>query len=344
MRKEVLDAAKVFEIEAKAILALKAQLDSTEVADGFSRAIDLLAGCRGKVVVAGMGKSGLIGRKIASTLSSTGTSAVFLHPAESSHGDLGVIGENDVVLAISYGGETPELEDLLRHIARKNLPLIAITGKRESTLGKAGTICLSVAVSEEACPMGLAPTASSTATLAMGDALAVATLNRKGFRPEDYAQLHPGGKLGRRLLTRVEDVMHTGDALPLVGLDTPMREVLAVMTQKEVRGVAGVLDEKGGLVGVVTDGDVRRRLEKSVNPLDEKARDVMSKAPKTVDASELAERALFMMEQFRIQTLFVVKNEIGESKLGQKVEVSRALSTRPVGLLHLQDLLQAKLR
>ena len=179
--------------------------------------------------------------------------------------------------------------------------------------------------------MGLAPTASTTATLAMGDALAVATLQRKGFQREQYAELHPGGTLGRKLPTRVSDVMHTGDALPLVSIGTPMREVLSAMTQKEVRGVAGVLDEKNQLVGVVTDGDLRRRLEKSLNPLDDKAADLMSRAPKTVDAGELAERALFMMEQFKIQTLFVTNRESSEP-------------SRPVGLLHLQDLLQAKLR
>ncbi len=339
MTKEVSDASRVFEIEANALLALRSRLENQAAAAALTRAVDLMASCLGKVVIAGMGKSGLVGRKIAATLSSTGTSSFFLHPAEGSHGDLGVIGAQDVVVGISYGGETPELESLLRYVARKNLPLIAITGNPLSTLGKAGTVCLDVSVAEEACPMGLAPTASTTATLAMGDALAVATLNRKGFRAEDFAELHPGGKLGRRLLTRVADVMHTGDALPLVGLETPMREVLAAMTQKEVRGVAGVLDEQGQLVGIVTDGDLRRRLEKSLNPLEEKARDLMSRAPKTVDSSELAERALFMMEQFRIQTLFVMSREAG----GASEAGGRAIG-RPVGLLHLQDLLQAKLR
>ena len=334
MTREVSDASRVFEIEANALLALRSRLENHAAAEALTRAVDLMASCQGKVVIAGMGKSGLVGRKIAATLSSTGTPSVFLHPAEGSHGDLGVIGSQDVVVGISYGGETPELESLLRYVARKNLPLIAITGNPMSTLGKAGTICLDVSVAEEACPMRLAPTASTTATLAMGDALAVATLDRRGFRAEDFAELHPGGKLGRRLLTRVADVMHTGDALPLVSLDTPMREVLSAMTQKEVRGVAGVLDEQGQLVGIVTDGDLRRRLEKSLNPLEEKARDLMSRAPKTVDASELAERALFMMEQFRIQTLFVMNRDLGVS----------GRSGRPVGLLHLQDLLQAKLR
>ncbi len=320
------EARRVFEIEARAVLALRDRIHPT-----FTQAVELITQCRGKIVVTGMGKSGLVGRKIAATLSSTGAPSVFLHPAEGLHGDLGVIGTGDVVLAISYGGEQPELEALLRYCSRKGVPLIAITGKVNSTLGRAGTATLDVHVDEEACPMGLAPTASTTATLAMGDALAVAALQRRGFKSEDFAELHPGGSLGRRLLTRVADVMHAGEALPLVKADTPMREVISVMTQKEVRGVAGVVDEQGHLVGVVTDGDLRRRLEKSQNPLDDRARDLMSRAPKTVDCSELAEKALFMMEQFKIQTLFVVQRDSADPH-------------QPVGLLHLQDLLASKLR
>lgn len=331
LSKDLLEATRVLDVEIRGLEKMRARLTTEPHASGFSRAIDLIAGCRGKLVVAGMGKSGLIGRKIAATFASTGTPSFFLHPAESSHGDMGVIGTEDVVMAISYGGETPELESLLRYVARKNITLISMTGKTGSTLGKAGAVVLDVSITEEACPMGLAPTSSTTATLAMGDALAVATMLRKDFQREQYAELHPGGTLGRKLLTRVRDVMHTGDALPLVSIGTPMREVLSAMTHKEVRGIAGVLDEKSQLVGVVTDGDIRRRLDKSLNPLDDKAGDLMSRAPKTVDASELAERALFMMEQFKIQTLFVVNRESAEP-------------SRPVGLLHLQDLLQAKLR
>ena len=331
LEKDLSEASRVLEIEIRGLEKMKARLAEPAQGESFSKAVSLIAGCRGKLVIAGMGKSGLIGRKIASTFASTGTPSFFLHPAESSHGDMGVIGEGDVVMAISYGGETPELEALLRYVARKNITLISVTGKMVSTLGKAGAVVLDVSVSEEACSIGLAPTASTTATLVMGDALAVAVMRRKDFQREQYAELHPGGTLGRKLLTRVSDVMHTGEALPLVSLDTPMREVLSAMTQKEVRGIAGVLDEKKQLVGVVTDGDLRRRLDKSLNPLDDKAGDLMSRAPKTVDASELAERALFMMEQFKIQTLFVVNRESSEP-------------VRPVGLLHLQDLLQAKLR
>lgn len=328
---DVIEATRVLDVEIRGLEKMKQRLASEPMSSSFTRAVDLIASCSGKLVVAGMGKSGLIGRKIASTFASTGTPSFFLHPAESSHGDMGVIGTGDVVLAISYGGETPELEALLRYVARKDIPLISVTGKATSTLGKAGVVMLDVSVSEEACPMGLAPTASTTTTLVMGDALAVATLQRKGFSREQYAELHPGGTLGRKLLTRVSDVMHTGEALPLVSTDTPMRDVLSVMTQKEVRGIAGVLDESKKLVGVVTDGDLRRRLDKSLNPLQDKASDLMSRAPKTVDAGELAERALFMMEQFKIQTLFVVNRASDEP-------------SRPVGLLHLQDLLHAKLR
>lgn len=333
------DAVGVLEIEAQGLQFIKAKLlNDLKMRESFSKAVELLVRCQGKVIVAGMGKSGQVGRKIASTLASTGTPAMFLHPAESSHGDLGVISSQDVILALSYGGETPELGDLLKYVARKDLALIALTGKPDSTLGRAGRVCLDAGVQTEACPMGLAPTASSTATLALGDALAVAVLNQKGFKREDYAELHPGGSLGRRLLTRVEDVMHAGEAVPLVDLNAPMRSVISTMTQKEVRGVAGVIDQKGSgeLKGIITDGDIRRRLEKGEDLLNLIASQVMSKNPKTVDASELAEKALFTMEQFRIQTLFVVKkSENQPDSTGVYL---------PVGVLHLQDLLKAGLR
>ncbi|HVK60068.1 MAG TPA: KpsF/GutQ family sugar-phosphate isomerase [Bdellovibrionales bacterium] len=325
MVRDLEEASRVLEIEARAIDSLRARLG-----DAFIKAVDLLHACEGKVVITGMGKSGHVGRKIASTMSSTGMPAIFMHPAESSHGDLGVVSAKDVLIAISYGGETPELQDVLKFAARKGIPLIAMTGKAGSTLARTGTVFLDVGVEAEACPLGLAPTASSTATLALGDALAMCLLKRKGFKEEDFAEFHPGGSLGRRLLTRVADVMHTGDGFPMVTPETGMREVLALMTKKEVRGVAGVADSSGALVGVITDGDLRRSLDKSQNPLNERATDVMSKNPKTVDAEELAEKALFMMEQFSIQTLFVVRRSEHPA--------------RPVGLLHLQDLLKAKLR
>jgi arabinose-5-phosphate isomerase len=326
MTRDLEEAGRVLDIEAKAIQSLKLRLG-----ESFVKAVDLLFRCEGKVVLTGMGKSGQIGRKIASTMTSTGTPAVFLHPAEGSHGDLGVVGPKDVFIAISYGGETPELRDVLGYAARKGIPLIALTGNIESSLARAAEVVLDIKVEEEACPLRLAPTASSTVTLALGDALSVCLMKRRGFKEEDFAEFHPGGSLGRRLLTRVEDVMHSGEGLPLVKVDMNMRDVLGLMTRKEVRGVAGVVDDKGDLIGIITDGDIRRRLEKSHNPLEDRIIDLMSKSPKTVDASELAEKALFMMEQFAIQTLFVIR----------RTSIS---PHRPVGVLHLQDLLKAKIR
>lgn len=320
------EAGRVLDIESRAILALKARLS-----DAFVRALDCLQACQGKVVVTGMGKSGHVGRKIASTLASTGTPAVFLHPAESSHGDLGMLSPSDVIIAISYGGETPELKDILHFAVRKGISVIGCTGQIKSSLAQSSTVVLDISVDEEACPLKLAPTSSSTATLALGDALAMCLLRRRGFKEEDFAEFHPGGSLGRRLLTRVEDVMHSGDGFPIVRPETSMRDVIALMTKKEVRGVAGVVDSEGNLAGVVTDGDLRRCLERSGNPLEATVLETMSKSPKTVDASELAEKALFVMEQFSIQNLFVVRRSSDQPK-------------KPIGLLHLQDLLKAKLR
>jgi arabinose-5-phosphate isomerase len=317
---------QVLEIDANAILALKGRLDSS-----FVTAVEVIKNCNGKLIITGMGKSGQIARKMASTFSSTGTPAVFLHPAESAHGDLGIIVDGDVIIALSYGGESPELLPILAFAVRKDIPVIAITGNTGSTLAKSAKAVLNVSVSAEACPLNLAPTASSTATLAMGDAMAMAVLNEKGFSPEEFAEFHPGGSLGYRLLTRVRDVMHTGDALPLVQLDTPVREVLSIMTHKNVRGASGVLNSAGDLVGVVTDGDIRRRLEKSPDPLTGAAKDLMTTNPRTIDANELAEKALFLMEQFRIQMVFVF------DKLS-------AHPQRPVGILHIQDLLGSKIR
>lgn len=326
MHKDIEEAGRVLDIEAAAIKDLKARLDNS-----FVDAIELIFKAPGKIIVTGIGKSGQVGRKISSTLSSTGTPSIFLHPAESSHGDLGVVTEGDLIIAISYGGETPELQDIAKYAVRKSIPMILLTGNKSSILAKAATVVLDVGVKEEACPLKLAPTASSTVTLALGDALAMTLLKRRGFKQEDFAEFHPGGSLGRRLLTRVQDVMHSGEALALVKESAAMRDVLALMTQKEVRGIAGVLDEAGMLIGAITDGDIRRRLEKSHNPLADIAKDLMSKNPKTVEAGELAEKALFMMEQFRIQNLFVINRD----KDG---------STKVLGILHLQDLLHAKLR
>lgn len=323
---EIEEARRVLRVEAEALLQL-----SESVGEGFAEAVQMLYDCKGKVIVTGIGKSGLIGRKLASTLSSTGTPSLFLHPAESSHGDLGVIGNGDVVIGISYGGESPEMAAVLAYIARKNIPLLALTGKPESQLGKAASVVLNIAVQEEACPLGLAPTTSTTATLAMGDALAVALLRKRGFRQEDFAEFHPGGSLGRRLLVRVKDVMHTGDSLPLVRPEDNLGALLSVMTSRETRGVAGVIDAEDKLVGIITDGDIRRRIQKGDLDFKDAASVLMSKNPKTIDCNELAQKALFLMEQFRINLLFAV-------------DKTSANPMKPVGVLHVQDLLSAKIR
>lgn len=319
------EAKRVLAIEAQAVAALGPRID-----DKFIEAVDIIFGCRGKVVTTGIGKSGIIARKLASTFSSTGTPAIFLHPAESSHGDLGVVGTDDVIVVFSYRGEADELNAILNYAARKGLKVIAFTGSHDSRLGRSSQIILDCSISTEACPLNLAPTASTTAALAMSDALAMAVLLKRGFKTEDFAEYHPGGALGRKLL-RVRDVMHSGDSLPLVKFDTPMLQVVSVMTAKEVRGTAGVLNEAGDLTGVITDGDLRRRLEKSQNPLEGTAKDIMTLNPKTIDAEEMAEKALFIMEEFRIQMLFVVDSQSSNPR-------------QPVGLIHLQDLLKNKVR
>lgn len=317
-------AKKVFEVEAQAILALK-----DRVGDSFQKAVELIVACKGKVVITGIGKSGHIARKIAATMSSTGTPAVFLHPAESSHGDLGIIMKEDLVIAISYGGETPELSAVITYVTRKDIPLIAMTGNSASDLAQRALATLDVKVSREACPLGLAPTASSTATLAMGDALAMAVLEEKGFRTEDFAENHPGGGLGFKL-SKIKDVMHTGKSMPVLQMETQLKQVLSVMSQGEVRGAAGIIDAAGDLIGIITDGDIRRRLE-NADHIEGTAGDLMMKNPRTIDANEIAEKALFMMEQFRINLLFVTDKLSSQPK-------------KPVGIIHIQDLLRAKVR
>ncbi len=326
MSADVEEGRRVLRVEAQSILDIAEKLNG-----GFSAAVEMVMACTGKVIVTGMGKSGQIARKMASTLSSTGTPALYLHPAESSHGDMGVIAKGDLVLAFSYGGESHELVPMLSYLARKGIPLIAFTAKNESSLAKAGAVVLDIAVKEEACPLGLAPTSSSTASLALADALAMTVLKRRGFRKEDFAEFHPGGALGRKLTIRVKDVMHSGDALPIVVLGDEMKTVISMMTSKNVRGVAGVVDDKSCLIGIITDGDIRRRLEKSSNPLNEKAGDVMSKNPKTIDCNELAEKAAFLMQQFKIDRLFAIDRQ-------------SANPNKPVGLIHFQDLLDAGVR
>jgi arabinose-5-phosphate isomerase len=320
---ELEEARRVLRLEAQAILDIAERLDQN-----FKAAVDLILSCKGKVIVTGIGKSGHIARKIASTLSSTGTPSLFLHPAESSHGDLGVISNSDVIIAMSSSGETEELVPILNFVSRRNIPLLAMTGKATSSLAKAG-LFLDISVKEEACSLSLAPTSSSTAMLALGDALAMAVMKVRGFGREDFAEFHPAGTLGRRLFLRVRDLMHAGSSF-YVGRRDDMAKVLTVMTSADIRGVAGVVDESGSLCGLITDGDIRRRLEKNKNPLTDVAEEIMSKSPKTIDASEMAEKALFVMEQFQIQSLFVVDKAVSAQK--------------PVGLIHIQDLIRAKLR
>lgn len=292
-------ARKVLRTESDAILSLVDRLDG-----GFTGAVQLLYECRGRVILTGMGKSGIICRKIAATLSSTGTPAFFLHPAEAIHGDLGVIQANDVVVALSYSGETEELVRVLETIRRLGARLIAITADPRSTLGQAADVTINCSVAEEACPLNLVPTASTTAALALGDALAMALLVRKGFREEDFASLHPGGKLGKRLM-RVEHLMHTGSELPLVPRTTPMRDVIYEMSRKGL-GMACVVDAEGRLAGIITDGDLRRHMAAVPDILDRSAGDVMTKGPVTIDRSMLAVQALSLMEQRKITSLPVI--------------------------------------
>lgn len=306
-------ARKVLRTEAAAILALVDRLDHR-----FAGAVALIAGCRGRVIVTGMGKSGIIARKIAATFSSTGTPAFFLHPAEAVHGDLGAVQGDDVVIALSHTGETGELLRLLETIRRIGAKLIAMTGSPGSTLGRAADVVLDCGVDEEACPLNLAPTASTTAALAMGDALAMTLLVEKGFREEDFASLHPGGGIGKRLM-RVEALMHTGVQAPVVRPTTRMGAVAAEISSKGL-GMACVVEENGRLAGIITDGDLRRHLNVP-NLLDQPASSVMTAHPRTVDRTLLAVEALAMMEQRKITSLVVVDAD-----------------RRMEGVLHLHDL------
>jgi arabinose-5-phosphate isomerase len=316
------EARRVIRIEADALLSLADSLNGE-----FERAVELILSCRGRVVVTGMGKSGLIGQKIASTMASTGTPAFFLHPAEGIHGDLGMIMSGDVVLALSNSGETEEVVRILPVIKRLGAHLVSMSGNPSSTLAKAGDVFLDISVKEEACPLGLAPTASTTATLALGDALAVALLVKRGFKAEDFALFHPGGALGKKLILKVEDLMHSGDGVPLVGSATTMREAIFVITEKRL-GVTGVTDETGKLLGVITDGDLRRALEKGRDILNLSAGELMTGTPKRITRSELAAAALNRMEEFSITSLFVFDDDKSDG---------------PVGVVHLHDLLKAGL-
>lgn len=305
---------QVLRLEAEGLEALAAALD-----DAFIRALELMERMTDRIIVTGMGKSGHIACKIASTLASTGTPAVFVHPAEASHGDLGMITDNDVVLALSNSGETTELADLINYTTRFRIPLIGITGRAGSTLANEADVALVLPSTPEACPMGLAPTTSTTVMLGLGDALAVALLERKGFTADDFRQLHPGGKLGRRLL-RVSSLMHSGDELPLIGPDATMAEALIRMTEKRF-GCVGVVNSKGHLAGVVTDGDLRRHM--SANLLELKTGEVMTVDPKTIRPDALAVEAIGTMNELGITNLFVVDEK------------------RPVGIIHVHDCLRA---
>jgi arabinose-5-phosphate isomerase len=295
-------ARKVLQTEADAILALIHRLD-----DRFEDAVRLLQECRGRVIVTGMGKSGIICRKIAATLSSTGTPALFLHPAEAIHGDLGVLQSNDVVVALSNSGETDELVRLLETIKRIGARLIAITGVAESTLNRAADVALDCRVSEEACPMNLVPTASTTAALALGDALAMTLLVAKGFREEDFAHLHPGGTLGKRV-RRAEQLMHSGDQVPTVRISTPMKAVIDEIDAKKL-GMCCVVDERARLAGVITDGDLRRHMRDTVPLLERTAADVMTSDPITIRRDTLAAEALHILEQRKITSVIVVDDD-----------------------------------
>ena len=311
------EGKRVLAIEAKAIAGLVERLDHR-----FTEAVDLLYGCTGKAVVSGMGKSGLIGQKIAATMASTGTPAFFLHPAEGIHGDLGMLARRDALIAISNSGETEELLKLLPFVKRLDIPVIAMTGRAQSTLAKNSEVVLDVSVSEEACPMGLAPTASTTATLAMGDALAIALLQKRGFKEEDFAQFHPGGTLGRRLLLKVRDLMHQGAAIPQVSGQASAHHAILEMTAKKL-GMTIVVDQAGQLLGIITDGDLRRVLETGMDLAAARAGDLATKRPKTIGPDELAAKALQIMEQYSITALVVEE------------------SGRIAGIIHLHDLLKS---
>ncbi|NLT24394.1 MAG: KpsF/GutQ family sugar-phosphate isomerase [Syntrophorhabdus sp.] len=294
--------------------------------DTFTRAAEIIFACAGRVVLTGMGKSGLVCKKIAATLSSTGTPALFVHPADSLHGDLGMLQRGDVLIVVSNSGDTEEVVRIIPWVKRLDIPLVAITGDAASTIARLSDVALVVNV-EEACPYNVVPTSSTTATLALGDALAIAVMERRAFKVEDFASLHPGGSLGRKLFLRVEDLMHTGESLPGVSVETSMKDAILEITSKRL-GVTGVYDGKGRLAGIITDGDLRRAIERYDDSLLAKtAGDVMTARPKVVRRDALAAYALKKMEEFSITSLFVVDDE---------------RDARPVGIIHIHDLLRAK--
>ncbi|HVP36165.1 MAG TPA: KpsF/GutQ family sugar-phosphate isomerase [Terriglobales bacterium] len=311
-------AKEVIRKEAEAILNLEKKINSE-----FQKAVEIILKCKGRVIVTGIGKSGIIGKKIAATLSSTGTAAIFLHPVEGLHGDLGLVRRDDVVIAITKSGETEELQQLFPLFKRLGVPIISLTGSPSSQTAEKSDVVLDVSVDEEACPNNLVPTSSTTAALVMGDALAIALLEERHFSAEDFALLHPGGYLGKRLLLKVKDVMHTGNSIPIVYEDAEMKDVILEMTSKRF-GATTVVNQKKELVGIFTDGDLRRLVERTEEIFKLKAREVMIRNPKTIEEEALAAKALNRMEFYNI-TCLIVPN-------GNK---------EPVGILHLHDLLKA---
>ncbi len=311
-------AKKVLETEARAISDLIPRLG-----EDFCHAVDLILDCKGRVVVSGMGKSGLVGRKLASTLSSIGVPALFLHAAEGAHGDAGMVVRGDVVIALSNSGETQELLNLLSAVRRLDIRLISLTGNVHSSLAQWSDVTLDVGVAEEACPLELVPTSSTAAAMAMGDALALALLEKKGVRPEDFAVYHPGGSLGNRLLLQVKDLMHVGDAVPTVNLGTPFKDLIYEISSKRL-GVTTVVDGEGRLAGVITDGDLRRAIERHENVLSTCAEEIMSSNPKVIDEGALAAEALRVMESHSITSLLTTDG-----------------NSRTTGILHLHDILKA---
>ncbi len=315
--KDIESARRTIDKEVDALRIMENELD-----DNLTKALDMIQSAKGRIIVTGMGKSGHIGKKIAATLASTGTPSFFVHPAEASHGDLGMLTTEDVVLAISNGGESRELSDILVYCKRYGIPLIAMTKNPESTLGKAGDIILRLPDAAEACPLGLAPTSSTTATLVLGDIIAIALMERKGFSRSNYKQRHPGGKLGA-ILQKVSDLMHTGDEMPILGEDAPMRQIIVTMSSKML-GCVGIVDKDGNLCGMITDGDLRRAMENSMdnNLFEKTAKEIMTHNPKTTDPDTLVAEAVNIMNGKSITQLFVVQDK------------------KPIGIIHMHDCLR----
>jgi len=312
-------AKQVLKIESEAIQALINRIDDT-----FVKTVDLLDKCKGRVVITGIGKSGIIGKKISATLASIGVPSIFLHAADGIHGDLGMITRNDMVIAISNSGESEEILNLLPAIKRFNVSLVSMTGNVNSTLAKKSDVVLNVSVKEEACPMGLVPTASTTATMAMGDALAMALLHKRGFKEEDFAVLHPGGSLGKKLLTQVDDLMHSGSKIPTINRDAPLKDVIMEISSKKL-GIVIVVDQHDKILGIITDGDLRRLMEKKEKDIFKTtAEEMMSKNPKTIEKNALAARALQIMEKHSITSLIITNGSKG-----------------PTGIIHLHDILKS---